>query len=51
MKDFPKKYNYHIVEKEIQEKNKKKKSYSNKNIFQLSSAPIPISDRLHLGNI
>jgi hypothetical protein len=48
MKDFPKKYNYHIVEKEIQEKNKKFKDYKLKNLAQIFSDLTPISDQLHL---
>lgn len=52
MKDFPKKYNYNIVEKEIQEKNKKKQSAkSAKNLSYMFSSPIPISEQLHLWNI
>ncbi|MEI8253884.1 MAG: hypothetical protein WCG25_09375 [bacterium] len=48
MRDFPKKYNYHIVEKEIQDKNKKFKDYKSKNLSQIYSDLIPISDQLHL---
>lgn len=51
MKDFPKKYNYHIVEKEIQEKNKKLKDYKAKNLSQIFSDLTPISNQLHLWNI
>ncbi len=51
MRDFPKKYNYHIVEKEIQDKNKKFKDYKSKNLSQIYSDLIPISDQLHLWNI
>jgi len=49
MKDFPKKYNYSIVEKEIQEKNKKSIEHPNskKNSY-IFSGLMPISDQLHL---
>lgn len=51
MKDFPKKYNYHIVEKEIQDKNKKYKDYKIKNLAQIFSDLTPISDQLNLWDI
>jgi hypothetical protein len=49
MKDFPKKYNYNIVEKEIQEKNKEKfQDTSTPSLSYMFSSPIPISEQLHL---
>lgn len=52
MKDFPKKYNYHIIEKEIElnnEKNRENKIISDQISFITS--PVPISPELHLWNL
>ncbi|MCF7835199.1 class I tRNA ligase family protein [Candidatus Gracilibacteria bacterium] len=52
MKDFSKKYNYHIIEKEIDTINEQKRTQASNikgNIFLTN--PIPISSDLHLGNL